>query len=251
MNFLFSLSTKWTPVWRENTSVRFYSQRCTGSLCLCLNGTWLLAISARFTGPRNIYKQSPFMKLLKYAFIHSVSFWFCLCRPPRLTTWSNLCSSPLCYWQVKKKQKTQTLRCSNGFWTPLTTVSGEKNKTKSHCDWFETGGIPGTFSRTVTGEAEPGWARRPETGAAAFPSDDAFTDSSERGAARRSRTQCRGNIFRVVVTSRCSFDLERRGRLLLFFPSHNRLVVWLLPEPASLWIWFGILLGFKEAGAKH
>lgn len=101
--FLVSLSTKWTPVWRENTSVRFYSQRCTGSLCLCLNGTWLLAISARFTGPLNIYKQSPFMKLLKYAFIYTVSFSFCLCRPPRLTTWSNLCSSPLCYWQVKKQ----------------------------------------------------------------------------------------------------------------------------------------------------
>lgn len=159
------------------------------------------------------------MKLLKYAFIYTVSFSFCLCRPPRLTTWSNLCSSPLCYWQVKKN-KTQTLRCSNGFWTPLTTVSGEKkqNKTKIHCDWFETGGIPGTFSPTVTGEAEPGWAWRPETSAAAFPSDDAFTDSSERGAARRSHTQCRGNILGVVVTSRCSFDLERRGRLLLFSP---------------------------------
>lgn len=47
------------------------------------------------------------------------------------------------------------------------------------CDWFEIGGIPGTFSRTITGEAEPGWARRPETSVAAFSPDDAFTDSSE------------------------------------------------------------------------
>lgn len=94
----------------------------------------------------------------------------------------------------------------------------QKTKNKKHCDWFETGGIPGTFSPTFSGGAEPGWACRPETSAAAFPSDDAFTYSSEREAAGLSQTQCRGNIFSVVATSRCSFDSERLGLLLLFSP---------------------------------
>lgn len=77
-----------------------------------------------------LYKQSPFMKLLKYAFIYTVSFSFCLCRPPRLTTWSNLCSSPLCYWQVKKKTKPKLSDVRTAFERLSPPCQGKKNKTK-------------------------------------------------------------------------------------------------------------------------